>query len=140
LPFRSELFDLVVSWHAAYYMKPESGTFSEHVREMARVTKRSGHIVLSVPMPTSFIFDGATREKSRGDFLDGISYFNITNDPFGMRNGVTFAQITDISVFASSLQENLGLSVAVGEEMGNWFGFRYDWWDLVLSSKQSSAS
>lgn len=133
LPFADGTFNLIVGWHSVYYMSTHVDSLTQHMSEIARVLSLQGTAVLSVPMPTNFIFDGAaTTLGPPGESMAGIDYAMLGDDPFGYRKGMTFARVIDIEAWCESLLNNYGLHAAVGEEMGDWFGLRYDWWDVVL--------
>ena len=54
LPFESHFFDYLLSWNACYYMKDETSDFGDHVKEFARIIKKGGYLVASVPSPKCF--------------------------------------------------------------------------------------
>ena len=59
LPFEDDFFDYLLSWNACYYMKDKDSDFSQHVSEFARVLKKGGRLVVSVPMPDCCTLLGA---------------------------------------------------------------------------------
>ncbi len=131
LPLADSTCDLSVSWHAGYYMGLHNGTFESHIAELARVTREGGALVISIPMPSCFIFQDSDIAESRADATAGVLYRTIRQDPFAHRIGETLATCTDKDAFRELLARHFQRDVAVGEEMGDWFGMRYDWWDAV---------
>jgi ubiquinone/menaquinone biosynthesis C-methylase UbiE len=126
LPFPDGSFDVAVGWNSIYYMNEEVDIILEHFMEAKRVLKSSGRLVLSIPMPSSFIFSKAPTLKGGPN----VEYVKITEDPFQMRNGATLAKFVTLESLLELLHESGFERVAVGEEMGDWFGLRYDWWIL----------
>ena len=53
--------------------------FNNYVKEFARVLKSEGHLLLSIPKKTCFIFDGSEQDRP--------GYNVIKDDYFGYRNG-----------------------------------------------------
>ena len=77
IPFEDRFFDSVLACHACYYVDPGS-RFDDNLAEIARVLKPGG-LFVSVPMGTSYMMRGAN------DL--GGGHMQITNDPYGIRNG-----------------------------------------------------
>ena len=66
LPFEDNFFDYALSWNAIYYMRDKNNAFNEHISEHARILKRDGYLICSVPTPNCFSLENAT---SIGDNL-----------------------------------------------------------------------
>jgi SAM-dependent methyltransferase len=122
---------LTVSWHACYYMGLYPGPLEDHLRELVRVTQPSGAVILSIPMPTSFIFRGSVRAPDREDSKDGVEYRIVTEDPFGIRNGEVLGTFESEQALTRMLRRHCQGPVVVGTETGDWFGLAYNWWDVV---------
>jgi SAM-dependent methyltransferase len=131
LPFPDSSFDVVVGWNSIYYMDDEADSVLEHFSEAKRVLKSTGRLLLSIPMPSSFIFSNAPTLSGGPN----VEYVRITEDPFQMRNGATLAKFVNLEGLLGLLNKSGFERVTVGEEMGDWFGLRYDWWilDCALS-------
>ncbi|HEV7600824.1 MAG TPA: class I SAM-dependent methyltransferase [Bradyrhizobium sp.] len=78
LPWSDGFFDTVLACHACYYIDPDT-RFDDNLREIARVLTPGGAFVFSAPIGTSYILRGA---KDLGD-----GQMEISNDPYGVRNG-----------------------------------------------------
>jgi SAM-dependent methyltransferase len=124
IPFGDDFFDYVLSWNVCYYMGKQTN-FSSHVKELARVIKPEGFLVLSIPKKTCYIFEGS-EELKRG-------YQVIRNDPFKTRNGEVlkmFENEEEISdEFSSYFKEFVWASIH-----DDCFGFNYHW-HLVVCRK-----
>jgi len=98
LPFEDSFFDYLLSWNACYYMRDETSDIKDHVEEFARVTKRNGYLIASVPSPQCFSLSGAE------DLGNGLIRIN-TNTKWNILNGSIyhkFESFEDIeSVFGS---------------------------------------
>lgn len=130
IPFPDEFFDLIVSWHAIYYMGDDRyRDLIQNLRECLSKLKKNGEscFIVSVPCPSSFIFDKSEIARESA----GVEYRIIKNDPFEIRNGEMLATFQNKEVMAQTLQQVGFSEVVIGEEFGNWFGFQYDWWVAV---------
>ena len=128
LPLPTAMADVTVAWNSCYYMDESDVSLSDHLRELYRVTKPRGVIIVSMPMPSSFIFSGAVLETKRADSLNGIRYLRVEQDPFNLRNGQVLATYRDTSFLRAHVAQLGTLELAVASEEGDWFGYRYDWW------------
>lgn len=132
LPFENNQFDLVLSWHAIYYVGLGEQDVIVNLNELRRVLRDAptSRVILSIPMPSSFIYHRSDLVKT----VDGIEYRKITNDPFDIRNGEVLACFPSKEILVSALVDSGFNEIVVGEEMGDWFGFRYDWWVIVANA------
>jgi len=126
IPLSRNSVDLIVAWNSIYYMGPEGGDILKNFRECARVLKKEqgSRLLLSVPMPTSFIYTNSIMISERS----GVKYQQITEDPYDLRIGETLAMFSDLEILKDALNLAGFTNFEVGEEMGNWFGRQYDWW------------
>lgn len=131
LPYGDGLFDLVVAWNSAYYVSARRSSLETHFHEFQRVTSDSGFLIVSVPQPTNFIYQGAVPISNWHDDPLG-QYVEIRKDPFGIRNGEVMGIWHDQREFEGFLSRFFGGPVSVSEQMGNWFGLQYDWWVAVV--------
>ena len=132
LPFEPNYFDLIVAWNSIYYIEnnPNPTQLRLNLNEAFRVLNKNNSdasLIISIPCPSSFIFSNSKLICKE----DGILVQKIINDPFKLRNG------TFLSTFESkkSMQQILNLvgfsQVFIGEELGEWFGYNYNWWVAV---------
>jgi SAM-dependent methyltransferase len=95
IPFEDRFFDHLLACHSAYYVDP--GTeFRDNLAEIARVMKPGARCVLSLPIATSYIFRGAIDR--------GGGHMEITNDPYGVRNGAVLKQFEREEDIESTLE------------------------------------
>ena len=81
IPFEDEFFDFLLACHSCYYID-EHTNFRNNLLEMARVLKRNGLMIASLPAPGNFILENCDRLE------DG--HVIIRNDIYGLRNGYVF--------------------------------------------------
>lgn len=83
IPFEDNFFEYILSWNACYYMKDAESSVGDHVAEFARVMKKDGYLVVSVPSPQCFSLIGAEEignnliqinTKSKWNMLNGSIY------------------------------------------------------------------
>lgn len=125
LPFDDSFFDYMLSWNVCYYMG-DNRDFSRHVSELARVLRKNGYLVLSIPKKTCFIYEGS--EPLRKD------YRIIKKDPFNVRNGEVlrfFENEKDIELaFSTYFKDFVFASVH-----DDCFGYNYHWHLTVCRKK-----
>jgi SAM-dependent methyltransferase len=128
LPFEDDKFDFLLAWNSSYYMgENHDYDFQTHVEEYHRVLKPGGSIVLSIPKPTSFIYEGSETAKP--------GYQIVKNDPFGKREGTVLRQFDDVDgiedAFAPQFEDFTTASVH-----DDCFGFNYHWWLAIGTNSQ----
>jgi SAM-dependent methyltransferase len=81
IPYDDSFFQYVLACHSCYYVET-SNLFSNNLAEIARVIEPGGIFIASLPMTGSYILNQANA------LPDG--HYEITNDPYGLRNGTIF--------------------------------------------------
>lgn len=125
LPFDTDFFDFLLSWNSCYYMG-NNLDFDIHVKEMARVLKNDGYLIMSIPKKTNFIFKNSEKLK------DG--YQIIRNDPFNIRNGEVlriFENCLDIENTFSKYFKNF-VFASIHDDC---FGYEYHWHIIICQRK-----
>jgi ubiquinone/menaquinone biosynthesis C-methylase UbiE len=125
IPFQDGYFDYLLSWNSSYYMG-DSIDFNDYVKEFARVLKRDGYLILSIPMKSCFIF------KNSEEIRKG--YRIIKNDPFNVRNGEVFRAFEDEKDIQESFAEYFHHFV-FGSVYDDCFGYEYHWYLAVCRRK-----
>ena len=77
LGFESNRFDFLLSWNVCYYLNDQMD-FQSHVKEYARVLKKDGILVFSIPCKDCFVYKNGVEKEG---------FMTIVDDWFGVRNG-----------------------------------------------------
>lgn len=121
IPFPDAHFDAVLACHACYYVDAGS-SFSDNVREIARVLKPRGRFIFSAPAATSYIFKGA---KDLGG-----GHMEIAHDPYGVRNGYVLKKFDDEPELRAAFTP-LFESFAIGSCRNDFWGIQEHVWIVV---------
>jgi len=100
--------------------------FNEYVKEYARVLKKRGYLVLSIPKKTCFIYHDCERIE--------VDRAIIRNDPFNIRNGEIlriFENEAEIEKVFSVYFDNF-IFASVHDDC---FGYDYHWHLVVCQKK-----
>ncbi len=125
IPFEEAFFDFAMSWNAIYYMNQERD-FEKYVKEIARVIKPDGYLVLSVPMNNCYIFKDSQPINNR--------YRIIKDDYFKLRNGEVFRVFNN----QSDIKEDFGdyfTDFIISELHYDCFGLAYNHYMVVCKKK-----
>lgn len=125
IPFDDQAFDTVLACHSCYYV--DAGQrISDNLAEIARVMKPGGQFVFSAPQRTAYYVPTGI---DRGD-----GHIEITNDPYGVRNGQIvrpFKDADDIIATASPWFE----SFEIGSCTNDFWGIEEHVWAVVCRRK-----
>ena len=100
--------------------------FGSHVKEMSRVLKNQGYLIMSIPKKTNFVFKNSEKLK------DG--YRIIKDDPFNVRNGEVlrvFEDCMDIENTFSKYFKNF-IFASIDDDC---FGYDYHWHIIICQKK-----
>jgi hypothetical protein len=97
----------------------ETLDFTSHVAEMARVLKKNGWIICSIPKKSSFIFKGSTPAKVAG-------YRVLAKDPWGTREGEIMRCFETRNEVESEFSKWFTGFCHADIDM-EWFGLSYHW-------------
>ena len=112
IPFDGNQFDYILACHCCYYCD-DGESFSDNLREYARVLKKGGYLVASVACRSSYIFEGAV-ECADGSLV-------IKSDPYGNRNGYrlhAFSEKREIEEYMAPLFCNFSFGFADNDYYG----------------------
>lgn len=116
IPYDDAFFSYVVASNSMYYVA-SGETFDDNLREVARVLRPGAWLVATVPDLDNFILRDA-RALTNG-------HFEITNDPYGLRNGTVFR------AFAAPAE----VQCAFGTYFNtfSFAAFHDDWYGMLVS-------
>lgn len=121
IPYPDGYFRFAVACHACYYVAPGE-RFDDNLAEIARAIEEGGYFIASLPMNDTYILKGA---KPLGDH-----HFEITQDPYGIRNGTTFRVFDDERDVRHTLGEYFD-DIRVGYCDDNYWGINQKVWVVV---------
>lgn len=125
IPYEDGFFDHVLACHACYYID-EGEKFGDNILEIARVLKPGGRFTFSVPIRTSYIFDGAV------DLGDG--HMQIQNDPYGVRNGYVLKAYSSDEEIQKTLATHFE-NFRIGNCHNDFWGIEEHVWTVVCDRK-----
>jgi SAM-dependent methyltransferase len=128
LPYSDSFFDLIVSWHALYYLDSEQGKIQENLTEIRRVLKPGGTLIACIPEITNFIYSDSRLERTDEG---GLVQYRKIKDYFNQRTGAVLAAFASSNDFINLLNLYGFKNHDLGYSMGNWFGLQYDWFTSV---------
>jgi SAM-dependent methyltransferase len=130
LPFADASFDYVMAWNSAYYMSLDNADFAVHARELCRVLRPGGWLVLSVPKPSAFIFAGSEPAAAPGCRV-------VRQDPFGVRNGEIMRVFQDATELAAAFESYCN-GFCHADIHDDCFGYAYHWFLLAARRMESA--
>jgi ubiquinone/menaquinone biosynthesis C-methylase UbiE len=125
VPFDSEYFDYVVASSSLYYVD-HGENFNANLAELARVTKRGGYIILTLAHPKTFVLKDAIEVED--------SHFEITKDPYNLRNGDIFYVFKDKTAIVDKFSRYFD-DICIGQQNEDYYGMNIRLWLVVAKRK-----
>lgn len=125
IPFQDGFFDYLLSWNTCYYVGNHCD-INLYIKEYARVLKKRGYLVLSIPKKSCFIYHGCER-------IDGGRAI-IRNDPFNIRNGEILRIFEDENEIEETFSEHFD-NFRFASVHDDCFGYDYHWHLAVCQKK-----
>lgn len=127
VPFEDNSMDYVVASSSIYYVDHDSD-FSENYAELNRVLKKGGEAIMTLPHPQTFILEDSV------PWQDKKGHYQITHDPYGLRNGDIFRVWQDeqeiIESFAKDFED-----ICIGMQSEDYYGMHIQLWLVVMKKK-----
>ena len=127
IPYGKSFFDFLLSWNSCYYMDGDLA-FEKVVKEFARVLKKDGYLILSIPKKTCFIYKNSKKVKK--------GYRMIMDDPFKVRNGQIMRYFKNENEIKYSFSKYFKNFIFASIE-DDCFGLNYHWHLLVCRKKSN---
>lgn len=122
IPFEQGYFDYLLACHSLYYVE-EGTTFSDNVREVARVLKTGGYAILSLPDDRGTILHNA--------IPCGTGHYQIAFDPLGLRQGSIFRVFSSKDEIRKTFYPYFG-EFSIGHCDDDYFGFVQSMWIVCM--------
>lgn len=125
IPFGSEYFDYLVASFSMYYLS-KGKTFRDNVLEYSRVIKKDGILITTLAEKKTFVFRDAI-DRGNGEY-------EITNDPFNLRNGDRLQCFASESEIRSALSEHFQ-NIRIGRSYNDYYGMHISYFMVVADRK-----
>ena len=120
LPYPDQFFDYLLTWNSCYYMSAGGALdFGKHIREMARVLKKDGWIICSIPKKTCYIY-----KDSHPAEVGGLRV--LAKDPWGTREGEILKCYESRDEIETEFSKVFTGFCHADIDM-EWFGLAYHW-------------
>lgn len=128
LPYPDQYFDYLLTWNSCYYMTAGDGLdFGKHVSEMARVLKKDGWIICSIPKKTCFIYKDSHPAEVAG-------FRVLAKDLWGTREGEILKCYESREEIENEFGEEFTGFCHADIDM-EWFGLAYHWHVFVARKR-----
>lgn len=128
IPYGDGFFDYLLACHSCYYIDAGK-TFTDTLREYARILKPGGTAILSLAEATAAIFDGC---------LDlGEGHVEIRNDPWGLRSGSVFRRFYSADEVATAFSPYFE-SLSLGHCRDDYYGIQINFFLLVCRKRPAT--
>ncbi len=125
MPFEDTFFDYIVASSSIYYVDHGSD-FSCNHKELSRILKGGGYAIITLPHPKTFILQNSV------DMGKGL--FQITEDPYGLRNGDYFRVFPDKEDIEKEFSVDFE-DICIGMQDEDYFGMHIQLWIVVMRKK-----
>lgn len=127
VPFEDKTFDYIVASSSVYYVDHDSN-FDENYNELCRVIKAGGYVIMSLSQAQNFILKDCVKWQCNE------GHYQITNDPYGLRNGDIFRVWQNeeeiIETFSKDFED-----ICIGKAEEDYYGMHIALWLVVMRKK-----
>lgn len=125
MPFADDYFDYIIASSSLYYVDHGSDFSSNH-KELARVLCSGGFAIVTLPHPDTFIL--------KDSIYMGEGHYQITNDPYGLRNGDIFRVFVDENDIRNEFESDFE-DICIGMQSEDYYGMHIQLWLVVMRRK-----
>ena len=128
VPFADNSFDYIIASSSIYYVDHDSD-FSENYSELCRVLKSGGgYAIMTLPHPSTFILKDCIPWKEKK------GHYQITNDPYGLRNGDIFRVWQNEEEIIQTFSEDFE-DICIGRSEEEYYGMHIALWYVVMKKQ-----
>lgn len=124
VPFADNSFDYIVASSSIYYVDHNSN-FNENYDELCRVLKTGGYIIMTLSRSDNFILKDCVK------WQDKEGHYQITNDPYGLRNGDIFRVWQNEEEIRETFSKDFG-DICIGKTVEDYYGMHIALWLVVM--------
>lgn len=125
VPYEAEMFDYVVASSSLYYVDHNT-SFKDNYKELVRVMRNGGYLIATLAHPKTFILKDAIALE------DG--HYQITDDPYGLRNGDIFKVFHTKQEIIDTFSENFE-DICIGMQDEDYYGMHIQLWLVVMRKR-----
>ena len=122
VPYDDDMFDYVVASSSIYYVDHGS-SFDANLKELVRCVKENGYVIMTFPHPDGFILQNSK--------LIGDGHYEITSDPYGLRNGDIFKVFRTKEEIVETFQSSF-TDICIGMTDDDYYGMHIKMWLVVM--------
>ena len=124
VPFADNSFDYIVASSSIYYVDHNSN-FNENYDELCRVLKTGGYVIMTLSRSDNFILKDCVK------WQDKEGHYQITNDPYGLRNGDIFRVWQNEEEIRETFSKDFG-DICIGKTVEDYYGMHIALWLVVM--------
>jgi SAM-dependent methyltransferase len=133
IPFKDSFFDYILSWNSSYYMtNGDVINTTINVKEFARVLKKTGDLLISIPKHTSFIYNKS--EVYVSNIHETGNYIIVKEDPWKIRNGMIMRIYYSIQEIIDEFSTEFDF-ISNADINDDFFGYNYHWYLIHFKKK-----